>query len=88
MTPTATSMNDQRFAGVESQVCSLVCVARMMVFIRKPVVRQMKKPIMKTTAKPTFLAKLMCRREITGIGSAKMRMSVERLKAVYVQLTK
>jgi hypothetical protein len=86
MTPTAASMKDHKFAGHDSQVCSLARAARTRVFMRRPVVRQMKKPIVKTTARPIFLGVVIWRREITGMGRAKIRRSVERLKAVHVQL--
>lgn len=86
MTPVAASMKLHRFVGAASQVMSVVFRLRGSVAIRSAVMRQMKKPIEKRTTRPIRAPKAMLRRTMTGIGSMKIAMSVNRFNIALVQL--
>ena len=86
MTPVAASMKLHRFVGAASQVGSVVFRLRGSVAIRSAVMRQIKKPIEKRTTRPIRVLKAMFRRTMTGIGSMKIAMSVNRFNIALVHL--
>jgi hypothetical protein len=80
MTPVAASMKLHRLVGADSYVGSLVWRVKGRVAMRKAVVKQIKKPMEKSTTRPIFEPRDMFRRRITGMGKMNMAISVTRLR--------
>lgn len=86
ITPTADSMKDQRLVGADSQVGSLSFSVCGSVAMRKDVIRQIKKPIEKSTMRPMRFPMDMLSFMIIGSGRKKMMRSVMRFVIEFVHL--
>lgn len=86
ITPVAASMKLHRFVGADSHVGSLVARVKGSVAMRSAVVRQMKKPMEKSTIRPMREPVDMFRLRMTGMGRMKIVRSVKRLRTALDQL--
>lgn len=86
MTPLAASIKLHRFVGADSHEGSLVRRVNGSVAMRRAVVRQMKKPMEKSTTRPIREPNDMFRRMITGIGIIKIAISVKRFEIAFNHL--
>lgn len=86
MTPTAASIKDHRFVGADSQVGSLSLSVCGRVAIRRVVMRQMKKPMLKRTMRPRRFPNDILSFMIMGRGRKKMIKSIVRFDMAFVQL--
>jgi hypothetical protein len=86
ITPVAASMKLHKLAGADSNVGSLAWRLWGSVAMRSAVVKQMKKPMEKSTTRPIFEPIDMLSRRMTGIGRMKIAMSVIRFRIAFDQL--
>jgi hypothetical protein len=79
-------MKLHKLAGADSNVGSLAWRLWGSVAMRSAVVKQMKKPMEKSTTRPIFEPMDMLRRRMTGIGRMKIAISVIRFRIAFDQL--